>query len=157
MQMLVSEGNEEIETVENLIFGKTLEMLQRYEDTLKQIGLHVLLSMEGWCQEQRRIIKVGQASILSGDKYEGVIALYPVEDNFVLRNERTREIPCAAVVCCRRERAGDVWEISEDKDSVRKLQGQLEELMEEIKYGGYVQDENETKKIRQDAKKIQIY
>lgn len=157
MQMLVSEGNDEIETVENLIFGKTLEMLQKYEDTLDQIGLHVLISMEGWCQKQRRIIKVGQTSILSGDKYEGVIALYPIKDALVLRNEQTREVPCAAVICCRKEREGDAWKISEDGDSVRKLQGQLEELIEEFEYSGYVQDENETAKIRQEAKKIQIY
>lgn len=157
MQMLVSERTEDIEAVEKLIFSKTLEMLWEFEEILKQMGLHILISAEGWCLKKGRIVKVRQSSILSEDKYEGIITLYPVKDNLVLRNSLTGEIPCAAVVCCRKEYAGDAWEILEDIESVRKLQGQLEEVLEELKNGGYIQDKKETEKIRQDTKRIYIY
>lgn len=157
MQMLVSERTEDIDAVEDLVFGKTLEMLQEYEDKFKQMGLHVLISMEGWCREKGRIVKMGQDSALSKERYEGVIAIYPVKDNLVLQNKLTGEIPCATVICCMREREEDIWKVWEDKESIRKLHGQLEEILEELKNGGYIQDEKETEKIRQDTKRIYIY
>lgn len=157
VQMLVSEETEEIEAAENLIFGKTLVMLQEFEPVLKQMGLHILLSVEGWCLEKGRIVKVKQAPVSSKDNYEAVLTLYPANDHFVLRNEQTGEIPGAAVVCCRRECVEGVWKVSEDRNSIPKLYGQLIEVLDELKNGGYIQDEIETDRIRQDTKKIYMY
>ncbi|MGF0032417.1 hypothetical protein ACQRBN_05560 [Bariatricus sp. SGI.154] len=155
MHVISSRQLEEIKLQEK----QALKVMRRQlQETLPALfrskDIQFLICTENWITNNSRSTRIRSEYPADLLLYELLVAIYPTRQGLVLRHKEFEEILCAAVIFQK-------WKISyneticeQDCHYKEKLMRQLEELAVELESSEYIEDEEESKKIKQNMQFI---
>lgn len=155
MQTVSSKRLEEIKLQEKQALENMRRQLQETLPVLfRDKEIQLLLCTENWIKSNRKSKRIKKEFPPDLTVYELLWAIYPARQGQVLRNRESGEILCAAVVFQKWGISDDETIYEQDCRYKEKLMRQLEELAVELESSEYIEDEGESKKIKQNIQFI---